>query len=115
MSVKLNKPALDHARDLIEANHYVIDSDWSEAQPTTGDENDKIDRDGYSGFSEWHLAIDTDETEENKSRYMFPYGDFRRIHRSALIAIKQRAGEWDYDDVLDAADDLLSKIPEPDR
>lgn len=114
MTVKLNQAGLDHARSLIEADHYVKDSDWSEAQPTSDDENAKIDRDGYPGFAEWHLAEDTSENEDTKARYMFPYGDFRRLHRAALIATKQRAGEWDYDDILAAADELLEKVPDPD-
>lgn len=114
MTVKLNQAGLDHARSLIEAHHYAKDSDWSEAQPKSDDENAKIGRDGYAGFAEWHLAEDTSENEDTKARYMFPYGDFRRLHRSALIAIKQRAGEWHYDDVLAAADELLEKVPDPD-
>lgn len=43
---------------------------------------------------------------------MFPYGDFRRLYRSGLIAAKQRAGEWDHDDVEQAADRLLQDVPE---
>ena len=113
MPVRLNKRGLDHARRLIDANHYVKDSDWGEAQPDADAENAKVERDGYDGFGEWHLAEDTGENEDTKGRYMFPFGDFDRLHRSALTAAKQRAGEWDYDDVLKAADELLEKIPDP--
>ncbi|WGH78104.1 hypothetical protein [Jannaschia ovalis] len=113
MAVKLNDAGLQHARELIDANHYVKDSDWGEVQPGPDAENAKIDRDGYDGFGEWHLAIDTEESEGTKGRFKFVFGDFDRLHRSALIACKQRAGEWGYDDVLAAADDLLAKIPDP--
>ncbi|MBB4658274.1 hypothetical protein [Parvularcula dongshanensis] len=114
MSVKLNQKALDHARDLIKANHYVKASDWSEAAPTAARENEKIERDGYEGYAKWFLAEKTEENEGTKGRYMFPYGDFSRVHRSGLAAAKQRAGEWGYDDVLKAADELMEMIPEPD-
>jgi hypothetical protein len=62
-------------------------------------------------FAKWHLAYDTEASEETKSRYRFPFGDFRKLHRSALIAAKQRAGSEDYDEVQSAADKLLEKLP----
>ena len=43
-----------------------------------------------------------------------PYGDFNKLHRSALIAAKQRAGSEDYNDVQSAADRLLEKLPGED-
>ena len=113
MSVTLNQKGLDHARRLVEAHHYVIDSDWGDAQPDSDAGNAEIERNGYEGYGAWHLAVRTEENEGTKGRYMFPFGDFRRVHRSALAAAKQRAGEWDYKDVLEAADALLSRIPDP--
>ena len=112
MPIRLNPAGRDHARQLVDAGQYVKDSDWSEAQPSTEDENDFLDRHGWGEYAKWHLAEDTDENEETKARYKFPYGDFRRVHRSGLVAAKQRAGEWDYDDVEAAADDLLADVPD---
>jgi hypothetical protein len=67
-------------------------------------------------FARWHLAYDTEASEETKSRYKFPFGDFRKLHRSALVAAKQRAGSEDYNDVQSAADGLLAELPgENDR
>jgi len=40
-----------------------------------------------------------------------PFGEFRKLHRSALIAAKQRAGSEDYNDVESAADGLMEKLP----
>jgi hypothetical protein len=37
----------------------------------------------------------------------FVYGDFRRIHRTGLIASVYRASEWRHKDVERAAHDLL--------
>ncbi len=112
MPVQLNPAARDHARDLIDADQYVKDSDWSEAQPSAEDENDFLDRHGWDEYAQWHLAVDTDENEQTKGRYKFPVGDFRRVHRSGLVAAKQRAAEWDYADVEDAADALLADVPD---
>lgn len=112
MPVRLHRAGLDHARRLVDASHYVKESDWSEAQPSRDDENAFVDEHGWEAFGQWHLAEDTDENEETKGRYKFPYGDFRRVHRSGLVAAKQRAGEWDHDDVEDAADGLLQDVPD---
>lgn len=112
MPVELHRAGLAHARELVSAHQYVKDSDWSDAQPSREDENDFIEQHDYDAFGRWHLAVDTDEGEGTKGHYKFPFGDFRRLHRSALIAIKQRAGEWDYGDVQGAADELLADVPE---
>ena len=113
MPVHVNKAGRKHARHLIDNDLYVKDSDWSDAQPSREEENDFIERNGWDEFAKWFLAENTDENKETKGRYMFPYGDFRRVHRSGLIAAKQRAGEWDYDDVEKLADELLDDVPEP--
>lgn len=111
MPVHVHRNGLEHARRLVADAHYVKDSDWSEAQPSTDDENDFIDRNGWGAYAGWHLAEDTDEGEETKGRYKFPYGDLRRVHRSALVAAKQRAAQQGYDDVEQAADRLLQDVP----
>ena len=95
---------------MIDAGQYDLDTDWEDGQASTDDENDQIERHGYDGFGAWHLAIDTDASEETKDRYGFPYGDFRRVFRTGLIAAKQRASQFGHDDVERAADDLLTHL-----
>ncbi|MCW2785306.1 MAG: hypothetical protein JWP74_1823 [Marmoricola sp.] len=51
-------------------------------------------------------------TEETKARYAFVYGDFRRVHRSALIASVYRAAEWRHKQVEIAAHGLLQELDE---
>ncbi len=111
MSIKVNRAGVEHAGSLIGSNQYVKDSDWSEAQPSTDDENDFLDRHDWEEYSRWFLAVDTDENPETKGHYMFPYGDFRRLHRSGLVAAKQRAAEWNHTEVEKAADNLLEDVP----
>ena len=38
-SYSVNKVALAHARELIEARRYVLRSDWGERQPRAADQN----------------------------------------------------------------------------
>ena len=42
--------------------------------------------------------------------YGFVYGDFRRVHRSGLIAAEYRAAEWRHKEVELAAHDLLQLL-----
>ena len=110
MAVKVNDNAVTHAENLIKGRQYERDSDWSEAQPSAEDENTFLDENGWEDFSSWYLAYDTDENEETKGRYKFPFGDFSKLHRSALVAAKQRAGSEDYGAVEKAADELLQRL-----
>ena len=116
MAIHLNQEAVEHAQNLIKGRQYEGESDWSEAQPSAQQENNFIDENGWEAFAKWHLAYDTEASEETKSRSKFPFGDFRKLHRSALVAAKQRAGSEDYNDVQSAADGLLEELPsENDR
>lgn len=111
---RVNDDAVAHARDLIDAGEVDVDTDWSDAAPSTDESNDKIESDGYDGYGLWHLGLDTDASEETKDRYGFPYGDFSEVNRAAIIHAKQRASQNDHDDVYEAADDLLRRIDERD-
>ena len=107
---RVNDDGVAKARQMIDSSQYDLESEWSDAAPSTEQANDKIDRDGYGGYGEWHLAVDTDASEETKERYAFPFGDFRRVVRSGLVAAKQRAAQNDHDTVEKAADELLDHL-----
>lgn len=110
MPVQVNKSAVAHARRLIEHDDVAKDSDWSDSQPSASDENRYLDKHGWSEYSKWFLAVDTSENEETKERYKFPYGDFKKLHRSGVIAAKQRAAQNDYGSVEKAAAELLQML-----
>jgi hypothetical protein len=95
---------------MIDANQYDTETSWSDAAPDADAGNQQIDRHGYGGYGEWHLGIDTDASEETKDRYGFPYGDFRRVNRSALIHAKQRAAQNDHDEIEKVAGELLAHL-----
>jgi hypothetical protein len=99
-----------HARGLIKGRQYVLDSDWGEVQPSAQDENAFLGSHGWDEYAEWHLGLTEGATEETKARYGFGYGDFRRIHRTGLIACVYRAAEWRHKDVEVAAHDLLQLL-----
>lgn len=107
---QVNQNGVAKARKMIDAHHYDLDTPWSKGAPSAKEANDFIERHGYDGYGEWHLAIDTEATEETKDRYGFPFGDFRRVSRAALIHAKQRAAQNGHDAVADAAAQLLERL-----
>ncbi len=109
-SYKVNRAAVTHARKLIDAKRYVLDSDWGEIQPTADDENAFLERHSWAEYAQWHLGLTEGANDETKARYAFVFGDFRRIHRSAIIACHFRAAEWRHKDVELAAHDLLQVL-----
>lgn len=109
-SYTVNDAAVDHIRGMIEARQYVLDSDWGEAQPRADDENAYLEGHSWDEYAAWHLGLTDDATDETKGRYAFVCGDFRRVHRSGLIACVYRAAEWRHKAVELAAHDLLQAL-----
>ena len=109
-SYRVHDAGVARARELIDAGRYDDTTDWSQAAPSADRENEHIERHGYEGYGEWHLAVDVEASEETKGRYRFPYGDYRKVNRAALIHAKQRAAQNDHDDVVRAADELLQRL-----
>ena len=112
MTVKLNRTALDHARELIRSSRFARDErdDWSEHAPSAADENAFIEKHGWDEYALWHLGEDPDASEETKGRYSFPYGDFARVHRCAVISLESRAAQNDHDEIARASKGLLEQI-----
>jgi hypothetical protein len=112
MATKLNKSAFEHARKLIRRHEVVHDERdaWSEHQPSTAVENAFIRRHGFDAYSAWHLGVDTTKPEQTKGRYKYPYGDFKRVHRCAVISAESRAGQYKHLDVENAASRLLEMM-----
>jgi hypothetical protein len=106
----LNERAVAHARRLIEAHQYVLDSDWADRQPAADDENRFLASHSWADYAEWHLGLTDGATDETKARYGFVYGDLRRVHRSAIIACQFRAAEWRHKAIELAAHDLLQLL-----
>jgi hypothetical protein len=111
-SYAVNPAAVTKARTLIESRQYVLDSDWGDVQPTADQENSYLDAHAWDEYAEWHLGLTEGANDGTKARYAFVYGDFRRVHRSGLIACVYRAAEWRHKDIELAAHDLLQRLDE---
>ena len=106
----VNSAAVEKARTLIAGRQYVLDSDWGEAQPNAEAGNTYLDRHSWDEYAAWHLGLTEGANDETKARYAFVFGDFRRVHRTGLIACVYRAAEWRHKQIELAAHDLLQEL-----
>ena len=107
---EVNKAAVEHAKRLIDSRQYVLDSDWGEAQPDAAAQNAYLEKHSWAEYGQWHLGLTEGANDETKARYAFVYGDFRRLHRTGLIACVYRASEWRHKEIELAAHDLLQLL-----
>jgi hypothetical protein len=111
-SYSVNEAGLAFARELITKRQYVLDSEWGAVQPKAADETAYLDRNGWEKYERWFLGLTDGANDQTKARYAFVFGDFRRIHRSGIIACHYRAAEWRHKQIELAAHDLLQLIDE---
>jgi hypothetical protein len=106
----INPAAVARATELIDAKKYVLDSNWGKTQPDAEAENAFLAKHSWDEYAAWHLGLTEDANDETKARYAFVYGDFRKVHRTALIACVYRAAEWRHKEIELAAHDLLQHL-----
>jgi hypothetical protein len=101
MAVRLHNPGYEHATKLINDGHVVLDDrdDWSEHQRSAREENDFIAEHGWNAYGRWHLGVDDESRKETKEHWKFPYGDFKDVHRCAILSAESRAAQRKYDDI----------------
>ena len=109
---RVNEDAVKHAKELIDNRQYVLRSRWQDRQPRAKEQNAFLKTHSWQEYAAWHLGLTEGADEETKARYAFVYGDFRRVHRTGLIACHYRAAEWRHKEVELAAHDLLQLLDE---
>ena len=109
-SYAVNPRAVARAEQLIDARQYVLDSEWGDVQPRAADENAYLESHSWDEYADWHLGLTEGAADGTKARYAFVYGDFRRLHRTGLIACVYRAAIWRHKEVELAAHELLQRL-----
>lgn len=111
-TIRLNLDALEHAKGLVRDGHVVADNHgaWRGHKVPTEKENEFIRGNGFKEYAKWHLGIDARHAEDSKARYKFPYGDFKDIHRCAVLAVQSRAAEYRHYEIERAALELKEMI-----
>jgi hypothetical protein len=109
---EVNPAGVERCRELIEKKQYALDSDWGDVQPNAAAQNAFLESHDWDEYAAWHLGLTGGANDHTKARYAFVYGDFRRVHRSGLIACVYRAAEWRHKQVELAAHELLQRLDE---
>lgn len=109
---KVNQEAFQHAKRLIRDGQVEIDlrDDWSEHAPSAAEQNAFIDDHGFDAFTTWFLAEDTSEDHDNKGRYAFPFGDFKKVHKCGVDSARVRAAQYHHPAVEKAIEELQALI-----
>ena len=87
-----------------------LNSDWGKVQPKADDEKRFLRSHSWDEYAVWHLGLTDGAADGTKARYAFVFGDFRRIHRSGIIACHFRAAEWRHKEIELAAHRLLQYL-----
>lgn len=95
--MKLNRAGLEHALALMMTGDWALNTVWATNQPTAA----QLAARSADEIAQWHLAINDDGT------YALPVGDFRRVHRSGVIAAKRAAETAQHAEIVAAADEIL--------
>jgi hypothetical protein len=100
-----DRRALEHAKELINEGKFVYGERdaWSEHQPSAQQENEFIRLHGFAEYGKWYLGINAEKPADTKGHYEFPYGDFKKVHRCALLSAESRAGQYKHYDIESAA------------
>jgi hypothetical protein len=106
----VNERGVARAEQLIDARQYVLRSEWGDAQPRAEAENAYLQSHSWEEYGAWFLGLTEGPSDETKARYAFVFGDFRRIHRSGIIACQYRAAEWRHKEIELAAHELLQRL-----
>ena len=116
-TTRLNENAFAYAQELITQGHVLLDkkNEWGDHHPTTQQDNDFIRDHRFAEYSKWHLGIAPTHAQRSKARFKFPFGDFKNIHRCALLAVKSRAHQYGYSDIENAAERLLEMMERTTR
>jgi hypothetical protein len=108
MAVGLNEKGVEHARALIGAGKVDRTAGWSiDAE----EENAMLgDPPGWGAYSGMFLGHDPGANPETKEAWKYPVGKGGKVYRSALLAIRQRAGQQKAAEIEAAAGKLLEAV-----
>ena len=111
--MKLNLDAYKQAESLVLQAKVDMLTAWSSAKPSQKTEEEFLGKHNREAYGKWFLGIG--QGENSRAQYDFLYGDFEKVYRSALVAIKEIAERDNYADIATAVKELLRQIDkEPD-
>ncbi len=113
MAIKLNKSAYEHAVEIIK-NGLEVEPDtnrsWEEEKATDDEEIRYLNTHTLNEYGLWFLGVDTDADPEDRSKFVYPFGDFNVVHKSALLVAKKEAAKNGDKEIEEAARKLLEMV-----
>ena len=112
MAIILNQAAYTHANTIIQ-NGLEVEHDtnnWDAVKPTEDEVIRYLNNHTLAEYGNWFLAINTDADQKDKLKYLYPFGDLKVLHKSALITIEKEAESQHHHDIKKAAKRLLDLI-----
>lgn len=100
-TLKLNRAAADFLRQQAETGNWALNTQWVSNAPTAEQQEAYRAANGDDGLRLWFLATD------EQGNPVLPAGDFRRVHRSGVVAAKRLAERAGAPDIVEAADEIL--------
>lgn len=126
MAIKLNEKGFRHAQSLIKEGEFECckglegeykelharkcKSLWKEHQATQDEINKFLITHDLKEYGQWFLGINTDIPENNKDRFVFPYGDLKIVHQDGIEYIEDEARRAGHEEIADAARQLYDMI-----
>ena len=111
--IELNEAAFEFAKKMIKEGNYLLDQgDWHLENPDTEEQDQFIMEEGMEAYGLWHLGMRPEYGVDTKERYSFPYGNYKKVCRSGLMAAEERAKQYQYEAVRNAALELLEMMPD---
>lgn len=112
MAIELNQKAYKHAVSLIQ-NGLEVEHDaknWNAVKPTEDEIIRYLNTHDLDAYGRWFLGIDTAADPKDKSKYLYPTGDLKIIHKSALTLSAADATKQRHEEIASAARALLDMI-----
>jgi hypothetical protein len=111
--VRLHRAGYENAMRLIRGGKVGLESAWSIS--AEGENALLGDPPDWGAYSKWFLGVDDSASAETKAHYKYPFGKGGKVYRSALTAVRQRAGQQGARDIFDAAGRLLEALDKEEK
>lgn len=112
MSIQLNQESVRFLSQQIRQGNVVVADrgDWHELNPGTEAVDEYLNNHSYQEYALWHLGIRPTDNPQTREAYAFPVGDFHQVYYAGLKAAHERAKQYGYADIEEAAQKLLALI-----
>lgn len=112
MAKKLNKRGYELAQQMIKHGFEIEhdENNWSEVKPSVQETTEYLDTHDLEEYGAWFLGIDTEAKENSQAKFVYPFGDFKVVHKSALLETETKARTNNDNEIAEAAKRLLQMI-----